>query len=89
LQRTVSFGGVGSGAIVNEAAGEVSPPAFVAVTSSGPTGGVTDDVNVNVLLAPVPTCVKPATVGKPYVFTPDSPSVATALTVKLPLVLGR
>jgi hypothetical protein len=75
--------------IVNETAGDVSPTPFVAVTTSGPTGGVVDEPKVNVLLGPDPSWVNPAIVGKLYAFMPDWPSLETAVSVKLPLLLGR
>src|SRR5439155_19084782 len=81
LQRTVTVGGVGSGTSVNDAAGDVRPAPFVAVTVrvAGAALGAAEKVNVR--LEPEPSTVNPAGLGKVYDAIPDSPSAEAAVTV--------
>ncbi len=85
----MSVGGFPSGASVNDAGAEVRPTQFVAVTVSGVLATAAAFVYLYVRLGPEPAAVKPATVGKEYDATPDSPSEDAAVTVNTPLPLGR
>ncbi len=73
---------------MKEAAAEERPAPFVATTVSGPEGAVWPPEKLKVRLAPVPVTVKPGAVENANEASPDSLSVETAATVKLPLPVG-